>query len=265
MTLEFKKKNEEEIDELPPEEGEEDAIESEKEKLHRLELENAEMRGRQAEREKVEKPKEPTVNQHEANKQRVFADSASLSDEDFEKVYKMPKTEARQTMLDRDNQILKYESRVAHAEAEAKVELSTKYGADFYRYKNEVETALADLSPEARQDPKRVAAFMERTYKSLAVEPTKVKKENLDPSRKKIVSDFEKPKHDPEARGKADEEEDLVEEQHRPLANVLGLRSEKERKEMMEMQAKGGYIPMNLGGGKWFKDPNKGFEIEPKK
>lgn len=258
MALTFKKK-EEEIDELPPEEGTDPVKESEDEK-HRLELENAELRGRMAERDKFEK-KEPTVDTHEINKQRILADSNNMTDEDFEKIYKMPKHQAVAYTLDQDNRRTKYESKKAIAEAEAKTEMAAKYGADFYRFKNECESALEDLSPEARQDPKKVAAYMERIYRGLSTEKTKSPTgKEVDSSRKKIVSDFEKPKPDAEKVKKELTDEDLVEEQHRPLANVLGLRSEKERKEMMELQAKGGYIPMNMGGGKWFKDPSRGFE-----
>lgn len=265
MALTFKKKEVvEEQDELPGEEdGQEEVIDEQDEAL-KLKLENAEMRGRLSEREKFDKKPEPSVNAHEQTKTTVLRDANNLSDEDFEKTYKMPKHQAVATILDRDNQITREEVRRNNAEAAAKTEMATKYGADFYRFSNEVESALEDLSPEARKDPKRVAAFMERTYRGLAIDKPKstVPGKEADSSRRKIVKDFEPPKHEKDAGGKDLEvDEDLVEEQHRPLGNALGLRSEKERKMYMEMQAKGGYIPMNLGGGKWFRDPAKGFEI----
>jgi len=120
---------------------------------------------------------------------------------------------------------------------------------------------LDDLSPEVRQDPKRLAKHMERQYLALQSEKRISEPEKVDP-RKRITSDFAKPSVGtvPGERAPVEVESDEIPAEYQPLSKAMGLTSEKERKEMMKRISDGEYVPMNLGGGVVFQDPNKGFE-----
>jgi hypothetical protein len=255
MPLEFSKKKEETVDEFPETKEEELSIE---EKHRRLELENAEMRGRLSAAK--EQPRTPPQNSHEQTKARIYSDANSLDDEKFQDVYKMSKNQAMMTILERDAAISKAEAKRAAAEAEAKVEMATKYGSSFYQFKNQVEEAVADLSEEVKSDPSRLARAMERFYLSFQKEgvATRTKPDE----RKKMINDFEKPALSPPAEKKEQEE---IPAAYKPFSKVFGIHSETERKELMQTIAEGEFVPMDMGNGYWFKSPERGFErVEPK-
>jgi hypothetical protein len=260
------KKKEAEADELPAEEKEvegADVVAKERERLRQLELENAEMRGKLS----VSQPNKPSpVDQFQQQKLRVMTDINTLDDETFERTYKMPKHSASMAMFERENEMTRAESKRAIAEAEAKAEMSAKYGSNFYAIKAQIEDSLDDLSPEVRQDPKRLAKHMERQYMALQSERRINEPEKIEP-RKKIVSDFAKPGVGsvPGEKPPVEPETDEIPAEYQPLSKAMGITSEKERKEMMKRISDGEYVPMNLGGGVVFQDPNKGFEkVAPK-
>lgn len=263
-------KKADEVDELQDEESEEvegaDVVEEEDNEAERLKIENAEMRGKLS----VLQGSKTTQNNHEQIKLQVFQDANSLSDEDFQTKYKMAKHMATASVLEQENRMSKAETKQELAEARASSELSAKYGPDYFKYKEQVEETLADLSPEVRQDPKRLAKHMERTFKALSTERTPAKPKSVagDESRRKIVKDFERPTPEADAREhKEEDQNDEVEEQFRPLAKAIGITSESERLKYKEIVDKGEFVPMELGGGVVFADPNKGFEkrVEAKK
>lgn len=259
----------EEQDELPGEienQEEEEVVvkDTHAEEALRLKLENAELRGKLSVTQKVERPAD-ALTLHEQAKAKVFSDINMYTDDQFEQIYKMPKSQASITMLDRENALTKAETKRLHAESEAKSEMGAKYGTEFYKYKAEIEEAVEDLSEEARKDPKRVARFMETKFLSLqreekpAPRPGSVKG---DEGRRKVVNDFDKPNpQQDETLAKKQEKLDVIAEGDRALAKSMGITSEKERLSYMT-----DFVPMKLGGGIWLKDPNKGFEkIEPTK
>lgn len=263
MEIKLKKK-EDEIEDTEQDGADELPIKTEEpsleEKTRRLEIENAELRGFQ----KASQERKPSVqSEHEQTKMRVNADMAAMDDEKFQQIYRMSKSDARATLAERDAAISRSENQKAIAEAEAKVEMATKFGADFYRYKDRIEEGLADLSDEARKDPKKVSRAMERMFLSLQREGF-APKPTGDPQRKKIVTDFEKPTH---AAPKAPEDKtEEIPDQYKPFSKVFGIRDEKERKELMKQIDEGEFVPMDMGQGYWFKHPSRGFEkIETKK
>lgn len=264
------KSEEEEVDELENEEGEEvdgaDVVEDDDDEATRLKIENAEMRGKLSVLQKAQG--NPHSN-HEQVKLQVFQDANNLSDEDFHKKYNMQKHMATASVLERENAMTKAETKQELAEARASSELSAKYGPEYFRHKEQIEETLADLSPEVRQDPKRLAKHMERVFKAVSTERPNAKPKSVKDGedRRKVVKDFEKPTPDADAR-KGDEEEDKdeIEEQFRPLAKAVGIQTESERLHYKDLIDKGEFVPMELGGGVRFADPAKGFErVEAKK
>lgn len=252
-----------ELDELPEDETTEvagaDVVENQDELLN-AKLEAAELRGQL----KVLKGAQPNgQNSHDQIKQAVFNDANTLSDDDFQTKYRMAKHMATASVLEREGALTKSEMKQEIAEARAAAELSSRHGSEYYKHKDQIEETLADLSPEVRQDPKRLAAHMERIYKSLAVDRPKPKtaaeKEEV---RRRMTPDFEKPTIDAGAGkdkdGGADKDE--IAENDRPLARAVGLSSETERRKYKAMIDGGEFVPMDLGGGVMFSDPLKGFE-----
>lgn len=260
LTIKRSAKEAEELDTLPEgsEEEQETIVETvEEDEALKLKIENAEMRGRLSILQKTERPVD-AMTIHEQQKAIVFSDMNTHSDEQFEQKYKMPKHQASTTMLERDNALSKAETKRLHAESEAKSEMGAKYGTEFYKYKAQIEEAVEDLSEEARKDPKRVARFMEKQFLAMQKEekPTLRQSSKETEGRRKVVTDFAKPNAsaDNELHRKQ-EEPDVIAEGDRELARNMGITSEKERLSYM-----GDFVPMNMGGGKWLKDPSKGFE-----
>lgn len=204
----------------------------------------------------------------EQTKQLVFGDINNLSDEDFQKKYRTSKHAASMTVMDADNRQTKAEARQLHAEAEASVELSSKY-ADFGKFKSQIRENMADLSEEARQNPERLSKFMERQYLALSRDSERPAPQKKSDDRRRVVADFEKPQ-----RGAADEprevESDEIKDEipadsdisNQKLAHLMGVRSEKERKDLAGKDLI--YVDMELGEGWRFGDPRQGFQKRQK-
>lgn len=261
LTVKVGKKSEE-VDDLPIDEDASvdggDVVEEDE--VTRLKIENAEQRGRLSILQKTQS--DPRIN-HEQTKISVFQDANNMDDEAFFNKYRMQKHMATAAVLEQEQRMTKAETRQELAEARASSELSARYGTDYFKYKDQVEETLNDLSPEVRQDPKRLAKHLERTYKALAVDrPTpKPKSVSGDESRRRITSDFEKPIPESDPRKNEDlKPKDEIEEQFRPLAKAIGLTSESERVKYKSIVDSGEFVPMDLGGGVSFSDPAKGFE-----
>lgn len=252
-----------ELDELPEDETTEvegaDVVENQDELLN-AKLEAAELRGQL----KAMKGGQPTgQNSHDQIKQAVFNDANTLSDDDFQTKYRMAKHMATASVLEREGAMTKSEMKQELAEAKAASELSGRYGSEYYKYKDKIEETLTDLSPEVRQDSKRLAAHMDRIYKSFAIDRPKPKTAaEKEETRRRMTPDFEKPTI--EAGNGKDKQEggdkDEIEENDRPLARAVGLSSETERRKYKAMIDGGEFVPMDLGGGVTFSDPAKGFE-----
>lgn len=244
------KKKDEEIDDLPGNnEPDTKAIEEEK---RRLELENAEMRGQLKERNNTVKVTPQA--QHEQVKQRVLSDVNGLDEEKFQEIYKMGKSQAMMTLMERDTAISKSEARLATADAKADVEMVAKYGSDYYTYRTQIDEAISDLSDEAKGDSVKLARAKERILISLKnAAPPKIKNDE----KKRIINDFEKPTPGIPVDKKMNDE---IPDVYRPLSKAFGIHSEKERQEYMQLVKDGEFVPMNMGGGVWFKHPDRGFE-----
>lgn len=262
-------KKEEELEELPEKEELETEVEEtvEENDERDLELENARLQGQVEVLSKKDAPASGQNSQEKARAQ-LLNDVNSLSEEQFSEIYHKSKTEVMATYLDHAVHTGNLETKERVASAEARMELTTKHGSDFLKYRKEVDAALQDASAEVKQDPERLARFMERQYLALKREnPPKVikKKEGDDTvNRKKIVSDFEKP--DPVAGEHVSEEaEKKKNDELSPQDYALGKHFGITTKSEAELH-KGLYVPMDFGNGITFKDPAKGFEkVEPAK
>jgi hypothetical protein len=239
----------------PEDEVEEEGVETPEQKAHRLEVENAELRGRNS---VLDKNKPAAADQRAAlqnAKTNVFTDANNLSDEDFEGRYKMSKSVAMSSVLEQENRFTAQETKRLNAEARAEAQLSAELGAEFYRYKDKIN--LDDLSEEARQDPTRLARFMKTQLKALM---TKVPKKSAVSDRSKVVTDFDAPQ--PAAAAKAKEplkKSDEIAEEDRELARLMGLDKESDR-----VRFSSDVVEMDMGGGYVFRDAKKGFEkVEP--
>ncbi len=256
-------KKEDEQDELPTDEVDdiETPIEADdSDELLNAKLEAAELRGKLS---VLQKAAPDPRNNHEQTKLTVFQDANTLSDEDFQKKYNMQKYMATAAVLEQENRRTKSETQQELAEARASSELSARYGTEYFRFKDQIEDTLGDLAPEVRQDPKRLAKHLERTFKALSSEAPKPKPKVVNANdRRQVVSDFDKPTGERGARKAAEDDAapDEIEEQYRPLAKAVGLSSESERVKYKAMVDAGEFVPMDLGGGIRFADPAKGFE-----
>jgi hypothetical protein len=259
MKIEIPKKDEviNEEDVLPQDE----VIEEPKNREHELEVELARKEGELAGLKKSTPAVNPQ-NSLEQTKQIVFADTNNLSDEDFHKKYNMNKHGAMMTVMDQENKLTKAESRQMQADIAADQALAGRYGQDFYKFQDKIREGVADLSEEVRQDPVRLQKAKERLYLASVSEMKRVGPAKDDPTRRKIVTEFEKPKPDPIKQPK--ESADAVFSDDVPtgsdtsdskLARNMGLTSKEEAKNYQKE-----YVPMNLGGGYKFEDPKRGFE-----
>lgn len=246
-----------EITELP--EGEEVVEEAEeKDAARELELKNARLEG-QIEAMKDKPKPQPEMDLAERQRIQVLNDTNGLDDETFEKIYKAPKHQVMATLLDsqiRTNQI-KTNQRIA--EAEAKAELSNKYGKDVSSFRKELNEALEDASPAVRQDPERLAAYMERQYLALSKQKEVMKpapKKEDDVQRRKIVQDFAKPSVEgADLKGK-EEPKDELKEDLKQLGSRWNIKTESERKKYL---GKIVHVDMDFGNGIVLK--KSGFEV----
>ena len=230
----------------------------EKDVARELELKNARLEG-QLEAMKDKPKPQPEMDLAERQRIQVLNDTNGLDDEAFEKIYKAPKHQVMATLL--DNQIRTNQSKTNQriAEAEARAELSNKYGKDVSNFRKELNEALDDASPAVRQDPERLASFLERQYLALSkqneVKKLAPKKEE-DVQRRKIVQDFAKPGVEGADLKSKEEPKDELKEDLKSLGSRWDIKTESERKKYL---GKIVHVDMDFGSGIVLK--KTGFEI----
>lgn len=253
-------------DVLPDTEDQIEPTEDKPDRTRELELELAEKRGEL----KALRAGAGTGNgtmSLEQTKQLVFGDINNLSDEDFQKKYRQSKHAASMAVMDAESRQTKTEAKQLHAESSAVVDLSSKYG-DFGRFRSQILENVEDLSESARQDPERLKRWMERQYLALTRnEDRPISKKSDD--RRKVVRDFEPPSPAAVAEPREVENDEIKDEipadsdiSNQKLAHALGVRSEKERKELAAKNLI--YVDMELGDGWHFGSPKDGFQRRQK-
>lgn len=221
-------------------------------RIRELEIEKARLEGQNSVLSRA--PVAPAQADHLKNyKQVVWTDVNALSDEEFETKHKMPKYKATAAISEAEID----QNRRELTETRVEARLAAKYGKDYLEVKSEVDEMIKDASPEVRQDPERLAKFAERCLQAaIKSKPAEVIVTKGAPvNRSKITSGFDKPN----AGGQPKAKENLTDEidpSYRTIGRAFGLNSEKERKELMAND----YVPMELGAGVSFRDPDKGFE-----
>lgn len=226
-----------------------------------LEIENAELRGRADALKEVAVPgKKDSNSANEAWKATVLQDVNGMADDDFRMKYRCEKYQATSAILEHEFKTSSSQQKQQIAELRAENRLSAKYGKDFFELKSEIDEVVAMAAPEVRQDPDRLSKLMERAYLASSKDrkPAAAKPAGQPNGGdvRRIVSNFEKPTPAPSGGSRKEPETDLLPENYRKLGGAFNLKSEKERKELMESD----YVPMNLGGGLVFRDPAKGVE-----
>ena len=263
-----------EVDPNPPQPPSAPPPETPEEKAHRLEIENAELRGRQSVFEKKPEPiktapvetKSAQETQWETTKSTVNSHLSALDDEKFEEQYKMSKADARAQVAQGDQkmQAIKTNERTARMEAENR--LYRKY-QDYGEFENEVRESIADAAPEIRQDPERLSRYLERHYKAASATkpkpPAAPKTPEGNPMNRRIVNqDFVPP--NPSAnptnqKNLQSRKPGEIAPENAKYCKAFGVETEEERQSFMKPE-----IEMNMGGGIVLRDPAKGFEkIKP--
>jgi hypothetical protein len=212
---------------------------AEDDRVRKLEIELAEMRGRESARK--EEPKAPAVDPQEAQyqqtKQLVLNEAAALDDESFAEKYKMSKADARIHFMSVDLERSKIRQSEETASLSAENRLLAKYGKDYADQREELRSAIADAAPEVRQNADRLEKYLERQFKAIAPEtkPAPAAKKEPTVTRRVIDPGFVPPSATPSpserpALSKGDE----IAAEDRKLAEAFGLTSEKERRELAE-------------------------------
>lgn len=211
------------------------------EKLRELELENARLKGQLEARAAVTAPApQPASTEYERylqTKNTVLGDANTLSNEDFEEKYKKSKAEIQLQFTNYEFE----QERVKNAEnlaiLRAENQIVKKYGDKYGKYQDKIEATIKDLAPSVRQDPQRLAQYIEITLRSHLLdekpEPTAQKPAKKEPSdmRKIIDSGFEKPNAVPDDRIPSQKQKsDEIDDEFKPLASAFGITSESERK-----------------------------------
>lgn len=247
-----------ETDQLPEGEKEEtQAVPSEE--SSKLELENAELKGKVQAFEQIAKST-PKVNstgltekkEWEALKNRTLSEMGSLTDEDFESKNGCTKSQAHIAILQKDYNELSASQKQETSTLRAENRLISQY-PDFRNYQEAIDEAINDVAPEVKQDPDRLSKAMERAYlAAVKSEPKKRTEEKVE--RKSISStSFEKPR--PKVDRK-EEDADAIPAEYAPICKAFGITSEKERKKYVESDE----IETHFGGGYVLRDSKKGFE-----
>jgi hypothetical protein len=223
----------------------------------KLELENAELRGRISAFESIAtKNNQPQAQQQaDAWKQVAYNDINTLEDEEFEAKYKNKKHQVSSAILEFELKNQTTQTRQEIAELKAENQIVSKY-PDYHKHKAAINEALADASTEVKQDPERLARFMERTYLAIAKENPAPKKKEESVERRNIQSNFEKPSPKGSTNSGKSVENDEIPSEFAPICHAFGIKSEKERKAFMESDE----IETEFGNGIVFRRAEKGFE-----
>ncbi len=249
-----------ESDELPGGDGGDQPIIDETpndqtERIRQLEIEKARLEGEVKGRTASAPVAIDTTKQLQA---QVWADVNGMDDENFRTKYKYEKHQATAALLQDDLQKTKTANSQQIAELRAENRLASKYGKDFYEVKGEVDEMLSMASAEVRQDPEKLAIYLEKAYQAVRkdkpVDSDKKKVETVNRSR--INSGFEKPTPTPSGGKSKEDEKDDIAPEYRQIGRAFGITSEKERKQL----ASSDIIPIEFGNGIVFRDPEKGFE-----
>lgn len=223
----------------------------------KLELENAELKGRISAFESIAKstPQPQTQNQADAWKQVAYNDINTLDDDEFETKYKNKKHQVSAAILEYEIKTQSAQTRQEVAELKAENKLMSKY-PDLHKYDNVIREALTDSSPEVKQDPERLARVMERAYLAAAKENPAPKKKEESMERRQIQANFEKPSPKFAGNPGKGNENDEIPGEFAPICRAFGIQSEKERRALMETDE----VETDYGNGIVFRRSEKGFE-----
>lgn len=220
----------------------------------KLELENAELKGKVSAFETISKnvPHGTETNNQEQWKITAITDSNNLNDEEFQAKYKVSKLQAAQAIHEYEIKNLSESQSRKFAKIEAENKLLSKY-PDLYENSSIIQEAINDASPEVRADSERLAKVIERAY--LASQKTSPKTKGETVERKNISSAFEKPL--PRGNGsQRKEESDEIPDEYAFICKKMGITSEKERQKWMKSDD----IETHFGDGIVLRDREKGFE-----
>jgi len=224
------------------------------EAARKLELENAELKGKVSAFQEISKnvPRETSQANPDQWKINAIQDSNSLNDEEFFNKYKHTKLQAAQAIHEYEIKNLSESQSRKFAKIEAENKLLSKY-PDLYEHDASIQEAINDASPEVRSDPDRLAKAIERAYLANQKGSAKPKGEPME--RKQISSGFEKPL--PRSGGVSRKEEsDAIPEEYAYICKKMGITSEKERQKWMKSDD----IETHFGDGIVLRDREKGFE-----
>ena len=219
-------------------------------RIRELELTNARLEGENKARSST--PAAPSGPDQKQIKAQVWADMNVLDDDQFKARWGNEKWKTSAALLEQDFQNSDTKNRQEIATLRAEQRLAAKYKEDFYDLKPEIDEVLSLASPDVRQDPDKLAKLMETAYfaskgryQGAPGAKTKPKGENMD--RKKITGGFDKPSYSPAPQNREDVvDPDEIAPEYQQLARAFGIKSEKERKELVASNI----IPVDLGNGK---------------
>lgn len=242
-------------DVLPPETEISPAGPTAEEANRQLEIELAEARGKLSVLQTSTKPVE--ADQFEAISRNVWSDINTLNETDFQMKHNMEKSKASTLLLQEDSKRTKASHQKEIAELRADNTLTTKYGADYLSVRDEVNAALADASPEVRQDPAKLARFMERAYLAASKESVASTGAGALPrtaTGQRRITNFERPA--PPSHAVAAPAKEEIAAEYRTIAKGFGISSEAERKQLMQSDV----LEMDMGGGYIYSPTSGGFE-----
>lgn len=234
----------------------------ESDRVRKIEIENAELRGKNSALEsfRTSAPSvDSTTQARNQWKQTVLGDMNGMSDDDFRSKYKFEKYQATAAILENEFTTSDTKNKEQIAELRAENRLVAKYGKDFGDVRDKVDEMVAMASPEIRQDPKKLEKFMETAYLAASKEkpatPIAAKSKGNDMQRR-IVNSLERPTPVAQGGQRTAEAKDTLAPEYQKLGRAFGLTSEKERKALLETN----YVPMELGNGLVYRDPSRGVE-----
>lgn len=225
-------------------------------KARELELENARLKGMlEAKNAPIAPPVQSVESEQDKylkTKQTVLSDSTAMDSTDFEEKYKMSKAEAKLHFTTYEFEQERMTNKENMALLRAENQIVKKYGDKYAKYQDKIDAAIKDLAPAVRQDPQRLANYIEITLRSHLLDEKdetpapKLKKESDPMNRRIIESGFEKPGVTREENTQTQKKSDEIDAELQPLAAAFGLTSEKERQKFS-----GVGIDVAYGRDKW--------------
>lgn len=226
-------------------------------KVKELELENARLKGLVEGRSQSTPQPVQTVeseqDKYQKTKSTVLADAQSLTTEEFEERYKMSKAEAKLQFTNYELEQDRAKTLESMAILRAENQIAKKYGEKYSKYQEQIDSAIKDLAPSVRQNPQKLAEYIEIALRSYMYDdkedkptPTPKKKEGAEMNRKIVDSGFEKPNAVSDEIKTPSKKSDEIPDEYKPLATAFGLTSEKERQKFKEPQ-----VDVAYGNNKW--------------